>query len=292
VAYLWEQIWQRDNWLEILQRFIHIQAQEKAGAKTNPHTASRIFPRFHQWHAVRELIDHAQREGAGHSYLVQHSAGSGKSNTIAWVAHRLSNLFDADNEPVFHKTVVITDRTVLDRQLQRTIYQFDHTPGVVKKIDEDSTQLAAALTDSTSKIVISTLQMYPYVLSKLAGADLRGHRYAVIIDEAHSSQGGEATSRLKEAIGANAERRSAEDGATRTRPLSAPACAGKQPNLSYFAFTATPKSGTLKLFGTPDPQHRDPETGEPKRVPFHVYSMRPGHRGGLHPRRPGQLHHL
>ena len=269
VAYLWEEIWQRDNWLEILQRFIHIQTPEKVGAKTNPHTAARIFPRFHQWHAVRELIDHAQREGAGHSYLVQHSAGSGKSNTIAWVAHRLSNLFDANNEPVFHKTVVITDRTVLDRQLQRTIYQFDHTPGVVKKIDENSTQLAAALTDSTSKIVISTLQMYPYVLDKITGADLRGHRYAVIIDEAHSSQGGEATSRLKEAIGTNAERRADEDEADyRTRVR------GKQPNLSYFAFTATPKSGTLKLFGTPDPNQRDPETGEPKRAPFHVYSMR------------------
>ena len=269
VAYLWEQIWQRDNWLEILQRFVHVQAPEKTGAKTNPHTAARIFPRFHQWHAVREMIYHAQGNGAGHSYLVQHSAGSGKSNTIAWLAHRLSNLFDADNQPVFHKTVVITDRTVLDRQLQRTIYQFDHTPGVVKKIDENSTQLAAALTDSTSKIVISTLQMYPYVLDKIAGADLRGHRYAVIIDEAHSSQGGEAASRLKEAIGANAERAEDEDEATyRTRVR------GKQPNLSYFAFTATPKSGTLKLFGTPDPRHRDPETGEASRAPFHVYSMR------------------
>ncbi len=271
VAYLWEQTWQPDNWLEILQRFMHVQAPDRKGAKTNPHTAPRIFPRYHQWDAVQRMVGHARETGAGHNYLIQHSAGSGKSNTIAWLAHRLSNLFDIDNQPVFHKTIVITDRTVLDRQLQRTIYQFDHTPGVVKRIDEDSTQLAAALDDSTSKIVISTLQMYPFVLKKVADMGLAGKRYAVVIDEAHSSQGGESAVQLKQALGSNAEPRAEdEDDAeywTRVR--------GKQPNLSYFAFTATPKSATLKLFGEFEPEKINPRTGKRGMyVPFHVYSMR------------------
>ncbi len=270
VAYLWEQIWQRDNWLELLHRFVHIKAPDRAGAKESPHTSPRIFPRYHQWHAVQKLVTHAQEAGAGHSYLIQHSAGSGKSNTIGWLAHRLSNLFDRDNELVFHKIIVITDRVVLDRQLQRTIFQFDHTPGVVKKIDEDSTQLAAALEDSTSKIVISTLQLYPYVLGKIAELGLAGRRYAVIIDEAHSSQGGESAIRLKQALGSNAVREPDEDDIeymTRVR--------GRQPNLSYFAFTATPKSATLKLFGTWDPDRVNKRTGERgMHVPFHVYSMR------------------
>ena len=217
------------------------------------------------------MVTHAQGNGAGHNYLIQHSAGSGKSNTIAWLSHRLSNLFDAGNQPVFHKVVVITDRDVLDKQLQKTIYQFDHTPGMVKKIDDDSAQLAAALDDATSKIVISTLQKYPYVLAKIAGSGLGGKRYAVIIDEAHSSQGGDAAAQLKQALGANAAAREEdEDDAeymTRVR--------GRQPNLSYFAFTATPKSPTLKLFGTVDPDRLNVRTGEQGMyVPFHVYSMR------------------
>jgi type I restriction enzyme, R subunit len=271
VAYLWEQIWQRDNWLEILHRFIHIQVPDKKGVRENPHTSPRIFPRYHQWDAVQKIVAHTQADGAGHNYLVQHSAGSGKSNTIAWLSHRLSNLYDAGNQPVFHKIIVITDRLVLDRQLQRTIYQFDHTPGVVKKIDKDSAQLAEALDDATSKIVISTLQMYPFVLAKIADKGLAGKRYAVIIDEAHSSQGGDSAIRLKQALGANAvPREEDEDEAdylTRVR--------GRQPNLSYFAFTATPKSSTLKLFGTFDPERPNKRTGEQGMyVPFHVYSMR------------------
>jgi type I restriction enzyme, R subunit len=272
VSYLWEEIWQRDNWLEILQRFVHVQGADKKTGKVSPHTSQRIFPRFHQWHAVRELVRDARDRGAGQSYLVEHSAGSGKSNTIAWLAHRLSNLFGDDNQPVFHKVIVITDRIVLDRQLQRTIYQFDHTPGVVKKIDADSAQLAGALEDATSKIVISTLQMYPYVLDKIADAGLGGQRYAVIIDEAHSSQGGDAAARLKQALGVNAvpidEDEDPAEYMTRVR--------GRQPNLSYFAFTATPKSSTLKLFGTFDPARVNPrDPGTPgMHVPFHVYSMK------------------
>ena len=272
VSYLWEAIWQRDNWLEILQRFLHIEATDKRAGKINPHTSPRIFPRFHQWHAVQAMVGHAREHGAGRNYLIQHSAGSGKSNTIAWLAHRLSNLFGDDNQAVFHKVIVITDRVVLDRQLQRTIFQFDHTPGVVKKIDVDAAQLADALGDSTSKIIISTLQMYPYVLDKITGAGLGGHRYAVIIDEAHSSQGGDAAARLKQALGADAV--AGEEGEDHATYLTR--ARGPQPNLSYFAFTATPKSSTLKLFGTFDPDKVNP--GNPSErgmyVPFHVYSMR------------------
>ena len=166
VAYLWEQIWQPDNWLEILQRFIHIQApaQEECSGRS-AHVRSASFLGTTSGMPCRSSWRMRGTNGAGHNYLIEHSAGSGKSNTIAWLAHRLSNLFDDDNEAVFHKIIVITDRIVLDRQLQKTIYQFDHTPGVVKKIDDDSTQLAAALEDATSKIIISTLQMYPYVLA-------------------------------------------------------------------------------------------------------------------------------
>ncbi|AZS74840.1 restriction endonuclease subunit R [Streptomyces lydicus] len=270
VAYLWKEIWQRDNWLEILHRFLHIQVPVKAGVRENPHASPRIFPRYHQWDAVQKMVSHAREQGAGHDYLVQHSAGSGKSNTIAWLAHRLSNLYDDANQTVFHKIIVITDRVVLDRQLQRTIFQFDHTPGVVKKIDRDSTQLAAALDDATSKIVISTLQMYPYVLGKIADMGLAGKRYAVVIDEAHSSQGTDSSIHIKQALGINAVREEDEDEATYLTRVR-----GRQPNLSYFAFTATPKSSTLKLFGTFDPERVHPRTGEQGMyVPFHVYSMK------------------
>ncbi|HEU5109713.1 MAG TPA: type I restriction endonuclease, partial [Micromonosporaceae bacterium] len=165
-SYLWREVWQRDNFLELLQRFIHVAVPRKG--KANPHTSPLIFPRYHQWHAVRRMVGHAAREGAGHNYLVEHSAGSGKSNTIAWLAHRLSNLHDAGNKPVFDKAIVITDRVVLDRQLQDTIYQFDHVAGVVRKIDEDSHQLADALTGSAARVVITTLQKFPFVLDKVA----------------------------------------------------------------------------------------------------------------------------
>ncbi|WP_045875903.1 DEAD/DEAH box helicase family protein [Pseudofrankia sp. DC12] len=268
VAYLWEQVWSPDNWLEMLQRFAHVDAKgTKKGTKTSVHELDRIFPRYHQWHAVQKMVGHARASGAGQNYLVQHSAGSGKSNTIAWLAHRLSTLFDEKNQKVFDKVVVITDRVVLDRQLQDTIYQFDHTPGVVKKIDEDSAQLAAALADATSQIIISTLEKYPFILDKVAGKGLRAKRYAVIIDEAHTSQTGEQAAKLKQAIGARSDRDPDEDEATYQTRVR-----GRQPNLSYFAFTATPTSATLKLFGTPDPTRLD-DGGEPLLAPFHIYSM-------------------
>jgi type I restriction enzyme R subunit len=280
VSYLWEEMWDRHNWLELLERYLHVE-DEQAKAGKSPtyrpgrvHTQPLIFPRYHQWHAVRQLTTHARRNGAGENYLVQHSAGSGKSNTIAWLAHRLSSLHTpedptqldeavrekgmAPNQPVFDKVIVITDRRVLDKQLQDTIYQFTHTPGVVVRIDEDSSQLAGALTGSTARIVITTLQKFPFILKKVGG--LGSLRYAVIIDEAHSSQGGDGSAALKKALGSNAVDADGD-------PLTAEALArGQQPNMSFFAFTATPKPKTLELFGT-----KDPVTEEPG--PFHVYSM-------------------
>jgi type I restriction enzyme R subunit len=187
------------------------------------------------------MTAHAAREGAGHNYLIEHSAGSGKSNTIAWLCHRLSNLHDAANTPVFDKVIVITDRVVLDRQLQDTIYQFDHVAGVVKKIDEDSQQLADALAGSAAKVVITTLQKFPFVLDKVA--KLGDRRYAVIIDEAHSSQSGESANALKKALGRLGSDDIDDDGDL----LTASALArGRHANLSYFAFTATPKAKTLE----------------------------------------------
>ncbi|MEU8110859.1 DEAD/DEAH box helicase family protein [Micromonospora sp. NPDC048947] len=259
-SYLWRQVWQRENLLELLQRFVHVEAPKKG--KAIPHVSPLIFPRYHQWHAVRRMVEHATDHGAGHNYLIEHSAGSGKSNTIAWLAHRLSTLHDADNQPVFEKAIVITDRVVLDRQLQDTIYQFDHVAGVVKKIDEDSQQLANALTGSTVRVIITTLQKFPFVLDKVAKLGQR--RYAVIIDEAHSSQSGESANALKKALG----RLGSDDIDADGDLLTASALArGKHANLSYFAFTATPKQKTLELFGT-----RNPGTGQME--PFHVYSMR------------------
>ncbi|GAA5199592.1 DEAD/DEAH box helicase family protein [Rugosimonospora acidiphila] len=259
-SYLWREIWQRDNFLELLQRFVHVELPRKG--KANPHTSPLIFPRFHQWHAVKTMTAHAAHNGAGHNYLIEHSAGSGKSNTIAWLAHRLSNLHDAANVPVFEKVIVITDRVVLDRQLQDTIYQFDHVAGVVKKIDEDSQQLADALIGSTAKIIITTQQKFSFILNKVS--ELGSRRYAIVIDEAHSSQSGEHANSLKKALG----RLGSDDIDSDGDLLTASALArGRHPNLSFFGFTATPKSKTLELFGT-----RNPQTD--KDEPFHVYSMR------------------
>ena len=284
-SYLWEQVWQRDAWLDLIHRFLHVEDQNaKKGRPPAPrrgdaHVQPLIFPRFHQWHAVRELIAHAATHGPGTNYLVMHSAGSGKSNTIAWTAHRLASLHtpgdpalidpaarDAGlgpDEPVFDKVVVITDRRVLDSQLQDTIYQFEHVSGVVQRIDEDSEQLAQALAGQTARIIITTLQKFPFVLDKVAG--LASRRYAIVIDEAHSSQsGGKSSEALKRALG----RLGSDDVDADGDPLTASALArGRHPNLSYFAFTATPKNKTLQLFGRKNPVSGDWE-------PFHTYAMR------------------
>ena len=277
-AYLWEQVWTRDAWLDLLHRFVHVAKTPKsAGAKAATGRAV-IFPRFHQWEAVRSLEAAARVEGPGHDYLVEHSAGSGKSNTIAWLAHRLSSLHDADDRKVFDKVVVITDRRVLDSQLQETIYQFDHVHGVVQKIDESSAQLAEALAGQSARIIITTLQKFPVVLK--SGAELPDRTYAVIVDEAHSSQSGESAKDLKLVLsGASPEQEltaaEVEDAGFVAEPVNeaeealakAAGARGRQTNLSFFAFTATPKGRTLELFG-----RKNPDSG--KYEPFSLYSMR------------------
>ena len=165
-AYLWERVWERNAWMDLLARFIHVERPERGSAAAKKAAEIVIFPRYHQWDAVLKLEADAKSSGPGKSYLVQHSAGSGKSNTIAWLAHRLSNLHNAADEKVFDKVVVITDRVVLDRQLQETIYQFEHARGVVVKIDQHSQQLADALAGEQARIIITTLQKFPFVLGQ------------------------------------------------------------------------------------------------------------------------------
>lgn len=266
-SYLWEEVWQPDAWLDIIRRFMHLEDTDakKGKRKPGPHNRTLIFPRYHQWHAVRELTAHAAQHGSGQNYLVEHSAGSGKSNTIGWLSHRLSNLHGDDNKQVFDKVIVITDRSVLDRQLQDTIYQFEHKAGVVRKISEKaegskSEQVSEALAGETTKILIVTLQTFPHVLDKVSG--LRGKRFAIIVDEAHSSQSGDTAAALKRVLLKLGSDEVEEDG----DPLTAAALArGKHDTLSYFAFTATPKSKTIELFGS---------LVNGAMRPFHVYSMR------------------
>lgn len=272
-AYLWEEVLQPDSLLDLLARFIHLQIEEKRDDQgRNVKRETMIFPRYHQLEAVRSLVDQAQREGVGHNYLIEHSAGSGKSNTIGWLTHRLASLHDDKNARVFDSVIVITDRVVLDKQLQDTIYQFEHKHGVVQKIDESSRQLAEAL-ESAVPIIITTLQKFPFVSRQLAkmaeergeanGGMLKSRHCAVIIDEAHSSQGGETATDLKEVLGGQGLREEAakymaendeEDVEELYRSM---AKRGRQANLSFFAFTATPKHKTFKVFGRDDkPAHR------------------------------------
>ncbi|NUQ24927.1 MAG: type I restriction endonuclease subunit R [Saprospiraceae bacterium] len=276
-AYLWEEMLQHDSLLDLLARYIHLQVEEKLsdeGRKVKKETM--IFPRYHQLEAVRLLVNAARTAGTGNNYLIEHSAGSGKSNTIGWLAHRLASLHNDENQRVFDSVVVITDRLVLDKQLQDTVYQFEHKRGVVLKIDENSRQLAEAL-ENAVPIVITTLQKFPFVAKQLMKmAEERGEaekgvlptrRFAVIIDEAHSSQGGEAATDLKEVLGGEklvdeAQSRALEEGEDKMADLyRSMAKRGRQDNISFFAFTATPKHKTLKVFG-----HNG--------APFHRYTMR------------------
>ncbi len=271
-AYLWEETLQRDSLLDILARFLHLQIEERFDEDGHKYKKeSMVFPRYHQLQAVRKLVDLTRREGIGHNYLVEHSAGSGKSNTIGWLAHRLSSLHDQEDVRVFNSVVVVTDRRVLDQQLQDTIYQFEHRQGVVQKIDEDSHQLAQAL-ESGVPIIITTLQKFPFLASQLQKmAEDRGEidtlsakgllptrKVAVIIDEAHSSQSGESAIKLKGMLGGEklqeeARRRAEEEGLERLEELfKSMAERARQANLSFFAFTATPKHKTLAVFGKED----------------------------------------
>jgi type I restriction enzyme, R subunit len=287
-AYLWHEVLQRDSLMDILARFIHLDVKETEvltdkGIKRHI-KETMIFPRYHQLDAVRKLVSHAKTKGSGHNYLIQHSAGSGKSNSIAWLAHRLSSLHDDKNEKVFHSVVVITDRRVLDKQLQDTIFQFEHKLGVVQKIDENTQQLVKALADGVP-IIISTIQKFPFITQAIKTLESKGEgvaittagkRFAVIVDEAHSSQSGETAMELKRILNkdgiesAIAEQLLDMDDDTLTEEskkeiIREQLKRAKQPNMSFFAFTATPKFKTLAVFN---------EAGENGQAPFHHYSMR------------------
>ena len=276
--YLWEEVFDPDNWLKILGRYIHLQVEQKEdvrGRKTKQETM--IFPRYHQWDVVNRLVDAARTEGSGQKYLVQHSAGSGKSNSIAWTAHQLASLY-AEGDKVFNSVIVVTDRTVLDNQLQETIYQFDHSEGVVCRISREegegtkSAQLANAL-EAATPIIIVTIQTFPFVLEAIRErVTLKGRKYAVIADEAHSSQSGHTARQLREVL--NAEQWNENDEVTSEDLLTAAmASRGKADNLSFFAFTATPKAKTIELFGRcPNPEIPPSDENIPQA--FHVYSMR------------------
>ena len=273
-AYLWEEVLERGSLLDLLARFIHLQTDEKRGEDgRKAKVETMIFPRYHQLEAVRLLVEDARRRGVGHNALIEHSAGSGKTNTIAWLTHRLASLHDEGNARVFDGVIVVTDRVVLDRQLQEAIYQFEHKLGVVEKIEGSSRQLAEAL-ERGVPIIVTTLQKFPFVSRKLsemaeergtaaAGGVLPTRRYAVVVDEAHSSQGGEAAAELKGVLAGKdlrdkAEKQAEEEGQKDMEALfRSMAKRGRQANLSFFAFTATPKHKTLKVFGRGgEPAHR------------------------------------
>ncbi|MFZ6870463.1 type I restriction endonuclease subunit R [Undibacterium sp. Di27W] len=278
--YLWNEVLLPDNLLKILGRYVHLQIEEKEDWEGRKYKKeSLIFPRYHQWDVVNKLLDAARTEGPGHKYLIQHSAGSGKSNSIAWVAHQLSSLYDERGNKQFHSVIVVTDRTVLDAQLQDTIAQFEHTDGVVGRINNQegdgskSEKLAKAL-ESSQPIIIVTIQTFPFVLQAIENSvSLKERNYVVIADEAHSSQTGSTARKLKEVLMVDGSV-SDEDEITSDDIIDAAVASRRaSKNLSYLAFTATPKTKTLELFGRrPRPDEQASKTNKP--AAFHVYSMR------------------
>lgn len=269
-SYLWENVLCKDRLLEILQKYMHL--QQEFDEKGNLKSEIMIFPRYHQLDVVTKLLADVKENGAGKNYLIQHSAGSGKSNSIAWLAHRLSGLHNDMDEKIFQSVIIVTDRRVLDSQLQNTVYQFDHVEGVVQKIDKNSQQLRDAI-EGGAGIIITTLQKFPVIYKEVNAAN---KRFAIIVDEAHSSQTGDAARKLKRALADTEEilkeyaEMEEEDENNRKddedRLLEEIAAQGMHKNLSFFAFTATPKGKTLQMFGTKD--------NDGVYRPFHIYSMR------------------
>ncbi len=268
-SYLWEETWARDSVLDLVRQFIHeVQEEDEAGKKTGKRYL--IFPRYQQLDSVRRLVTAARQEGPGQRYLVQHSAGSGKTFTIAWLAHQLSTLHDSDDRRVFDSIVVISDRRVLDRQLQSAMRQFEQTVGVVENVDTTSRQLKEAL-ESGKTIIVTTLQKFPVIAQEIG--DLPGQRFALIVDEAHSSQSSEGSQGPREVLSASSledaeetETEEPEEDEIDNAALARMASRRQPTNVSTFAFTATPKSKTLELFGQrrPDGSFKS----------FHLYSMR------------------
>lgn len=278
--YLWNEVLLPVNLLAILGRFVHLQIEEKEDWQGRKYKKeSLIFPRYHQWDVVNKLVGAARIEGPGHKYLIQHSAGSGKSNSIAWVAHQLSSLYDEAGNKKFNSVIVVTDRTVLDDQLQDTINQFEHVDGAVGRINNQegdgskSEKLAAAL-ESSQPIIIVTIQTFPFVLRAIENStSLKDRCYAIIADEAHSSQTGSTARQLKEVLMMDAKGDGEEELSTEDILDAAVASRRASNNISYFAFTATPKTKTLELFGRlPNPKEAPSKTNKPEA--YHVYSMR------------------
>lgn len=278
-SYFWENVLQKDKLLDILQKFISYDKQEKKeilkdGSSNIKVTEKILFPRYHQLDVVRKLVSHVLENGTGHNYLVQHSAGSGKSNSIAWTAYRMASLHDANNEAIFDSVIVVTDRRVLDQQLQATISGFDHTLGVVETIDDkkNSQDLRDAI-NKGKRIIVTTLQKFPMIYDEL-NSTVDKH-YAIIVDEAHSSQTGKSAMKLKIALAdvtdalkeyAEIEGKKVEEIENQDILVQEMLSQGKHANLSFFAFTATPKGKTLEIFGEPHP--------DGSFHPFHIYSMR------------------
>lgn len=270
VSYLWEKVFTPEGLSEILFKYLHLEEErDETGAVK---AEKMIFPRYHQLDVVSKILADVKANGSGKNYLVEHSAGSGKSNSIAWLAHRLSSLHDNNDKKIFQSVIIVTDRKVLDSQLQNTVFQFDHQPGVVEKIDKDSKQLKKAIEDGKG-IIITTLQKFPVIYKEL---NTGSKNFAVIVDEAHSSQTGNAAKKLKYALADTEEvlkqmaEEAQEEEASAIDPedqlLLELSAQGQQENLSFFAFTATPKDKTLQMFGEKkqDGSYR----------PYHVYSMR------------------
>ena len=274
-SYIWENVFQRESMMDILQKFINLEITEekKKGGKTET-KKTLIFPRYHQLDVVRKLVADVTENGAGKSYLIEHSAGSGKSNSISWVAYRLATIFKKNNDPFFKSVIIVTDRRVLDQQLQNTVDGMDHLPGFVETIDKDkhAKDLKTAINDG-ARIIVTTLQKFPVIYKEIE--DAKGKNFAIICDEAHSSQTGSAAAKLKIALAddtdalrqyAELEEKSEEEVDKEDPILKELLKHGKHKNLSYFAFTATPKPKTLEIFGSEDSNGQF--------HPFHIYSMR------------------
>jgi type I restriction enzyme, R subunit len=272
-SYLWEEVWQRDSWLEILGRYLITRRDEKKKI------TEIVFPRYHQLDATRELQAKVLEEGAGGKFLIQHSAGSGKTNSIAWSAHFLADLHDAKDEKLFSTVIVISDRNVIDAQLQDALFDFQRTTGVVATIksqgESKSGQLAQALAEG-KKIIVCTIQTFPFALEEVRRlAATEGKTFAVIADEAHSSQTGEAAAKLKQVLSPEEIAELADGGEISTEDMLAAQMAARTSDkgITYVAFTATPKAKTLELFGR-RPKPLEPAGPENLPAPFHLYSMR------------------
>lgn len=278
-SYFWENVLQKDKLMDILQKFISYEKTEKKevmpdGSTNIKKTEKIIFPRYHQLDVVRKLVSHVRENGPGHNYLIQHSAGSGKSNSIAWTAYRMASLHNSNNEAVYDSVIVVTDRRVLDQQLQATISSFDHTLGSVETIDDkkSSKDLLNAI-NKGKRVIVTTLQKFPVIYEQVQSAV--GKHYAIIVDEAHSSQTGQSALKLKAALAdvsdaleeyAELEQTAVDEVEAKDILVQDMLSQGKHKNLSFFAFTATPKGKTLEIFGEPQP--------DGSFHPFHIYSMR------------------